>query len=68
MLKYYYPIFQDYAINLAVQLGLRGPQTGTEKLGVPLSDEHLELLREEQIHQLYELMLASKEGEENRRT
>lgn len=46
-------------------MGLRGPTTGTEKVGAPLSNEHLEQFREEQIHQLYELMLAAKEDVKN---
>lgn len=58
--------FQDYAINLAKQLGLRGPQTAARKLGAPLSEEDLEHLREEQIHQLYELMLAAKEEDQKK--
>lgn len=65
----YFVIIQDYAINLSEQLGLRGPKTA-KTLGKPLDPEDLERLREEQVHQLYELMVSatgqSKEGEDSK--
>ncbi|XP_020706741.1 succinate dehydrogenase assembly factor 3, mitochondrial [Athalia rosae] len=56
----------DYATKLAEQLGLRGPQQA-KKLGVDLNEDALEKLRDEQIHQLYELMVAAtgKDDEKN---
>lgn len=50
--------FQDYATNLAEQLGLRGPQQA-KKLGMDLGEDALEKLRDEQIQQLYELMITA---------
>lgn len=49
-------IFQNYAISLAEQLGLRGPHTGTNRIGAPLSKCDINQLRDEQVYQLYELM------------
>ncbi|XP_072376714.1 succinate dehydrogenase assembly factor 3, mitochondrial [Diabrotica undecimpunctata] len=49
----------NYAITLAHQLGLRGPKTGTDKLGATLSTEEIDQLRDDQICQLYELMEES---------
>ncbi|XP_074034296.1 succinate dehydrogenase assembly factor 3, mitochondrial [Leptinotarsa decemlineata] len=56
----------NYALILAEQLGLRGPQRGcsgprgsqisAKKLGVPLSEKELDQFRDEQVHQLLELM------------
>lgn len=48
-------LFQAYALTLAQQLGIQGVKTG-EKLGVPINQEGIEHLRDEQIVQLYELM------------
>lgn len=48
----------DYATKLAEQLGLRGPQQA-KKLGMDLHQGSLEQLRDEQIHQLYELMITA---------
>ncbi|XP_070169459.1 succinate dehydrogenase assembly factor 3, mitochondrial isoform X4 [Polyergus mexicanus] len=48
----------NYAVSLAEQLGLRGPHTG-QPLGKCLKEEHLEMLRDEQVCQLYELMIAA---------
>ncbi|XP_017786566.1 PREDICTED: succinate dehydrogenase assembly factor 3, mitochondrial isoform X2 [Nicrophorus vespilloides] len=50
----------NYAITIAEQLGLKGPKTGTKKLGKPLNECELELFRDEQLHQLYELMVTAK--------
>lgn len=47
-------------MSLAGQLGLRGPPTAPEQLGTPLSESELSQLRDEQVHQLYELMLAAQ--------
>ncbi|XP_018567176.1 succinate dehydrogenase assembly factor 3, mitochondrial [Anoplophora glabripennis] len=46
----------NYAISLAEQLGLRGPHTGTKRLGSQLAKDDIDQLRDEQVHQLYELM------------
>lgn len=48
----------DYALSLAEQLGLRGPQTA-KPLGKTLKEEDFDKLREEQLYQLYELMIAA---------
>ncbi|XP_011873184.1 PREDICTED: succinate dehydrogenase assembly factor 3, mitochondrial [Vollenhovia emeryi] len=48
----------NYAVSLAEQLGLRGPHTG-RPLGRYLGEEELEKLRDEQVCQLYELMIAA---------
>ncbi|XP_011297938.1 succinate dehydrogenase assembly factor 3, mitochondrial isoform X1 [Fopius arisanus] len=55
----------DYAIGLAEQLGLRGPLTA-KPLGKDLNADDLDKLRDEQVYQLYELMIAAtgkQEGE-----
>ncbi|KAL6261596.1 hypothetical protein P5V15_006683 [Pogonomyrmex californicus] len=60
----------NYAITLAEQLGLRGPHTG-KPLGKYLKEEDLEKLRDEQVCQLYELMIAAMgkvDGDEKKRT
>lgn len=54
-------------MSLAEQLGLRGPPTANDKLGNALSEADLSQLRDEQIHQLYELMLAAQ-GDESKST
>jgi Complex1_LYR-like len=54
-----------YAINLAQQLGLRGKSE--KPLGEHLDDTKLEHLRDEQVAQLYELLLAAKGMDENDR-
>lgn len=43
---------------LAQQLGLRGPRTA-QPLGKYLKDRDIEKMRDEQVRQLYELMIAS---------
>ncbi|XP_046742107.1 succinate dehydrogenase assembly factor 3, mitochondrial [Diprion similis] len=48
----------DYATKLAEQLGLRGPQQA-KKLGIDLDQEAIEKMRDEQIQQLYELMMTA---------
>ncbi|XP_020287448.1 succinate dehydrogenase assembly factor 3, mitochondrial [Pseudomyrmex gracilis] len=48
----------NYAISLAKQLGLKGPHTG-KPLGKHFKEEDLEKLRDEQVCQLYELMIAA---------
>lgn len=61
--------FQRYAVTLAEQLGVRGPKHAS-KLGSPLDSNLVEGMRDDQIQQLYELMMAAttepKEGEENK--
>lgn len=54
-------------MSLAEQLGLRGPPTASDKLGNTLNEADLSQLRDEQIHQLYELMLAAQ-GHESKST
>ncbi|XP_014489513.1 PREDICTED: succinate dehydrogenase assembly factor 3, mitochondrial [Dinoponera quadriceps] len=51
----------DYAVCLAEQLGLRGPHTA-KQLGKYLKEKDLEKLRDEQVCQLYELMIAATGG------
>ncbi|KAG8231120.1 hypothetical protein J437_LFUL010446 [Ladona fulva] len=48
-----------YAMTLSKQLGLKGPKT-SKPLGINIDEEDLEKLRDDQIQQLYELMLAAK--------
>lgn len=48
----------NYAISLAKQLGLQGPKT-SETLGKNLNSEDIEKLRDEQVYQLYELLMAA---------
>ncbi|XP_051163991.1 succinate dehydrogenase assembly factor 3, mitochondrial [Leptopilina boulardi] len=48
----------NYAISLAKQLGLQGPKTA-EPLGKNLNNEDIEKLRDEQVYQLYELLMAA---------
>ncbi|XP_014207200.1 succinate dehydrogenase assembly factor 3, mitochondrial [Copidosoma floridanum] len=48
----------DYAIDLSEQLGLRGVKTA-KPLGKSLDAANLDKLREEQVIQLYELMMAA---------
>ncbi|KAK2576097.1 hypothetical protein KPH14_007432 [Odynerus spinipes] len=48
----------DYALSLAKQLGIRGPQTA-QPLGKSLKEEDFDKLRDEQLYQLYELMIAA---------
>lgn len=53
-------------MSLAEQIGLRGPPTVTDKLGNSLNEADLSQLRDEQIHQLYELMLAAQGHESSK--
>ncbi|KAL2750755.1 hypothetical protein V1477_000858 [Vespula maculifrons] len=55
----------DYALSLAKQLGLRGPKT-SEPIGKSLKEEDFDKLRDEQLHQLYELMVAATGKSENK--
>ncbi|XP_018046646.1 PREDICTED: succinate dehydrogenase assembly factor 3, mitochondrial [Atta colombica] len=48
----------NYAVSLAEQLGLRGPHTA-KPLGRYLKEEDIEKMRDEQVCQLYELMIAA---------
>ncbi|XP_046403059.1 succinate dehydrogenase assembly factor 3, mitochondrial [Ischnura elegans] len=52
-----------YALNLSQQLGLKGPKHA-KPLGHDLSEEELDKMREDQVQQLYELLLASKGKDE----
>ncbi|KAF7991709.1 hypothetical protein HCN44_010510 [Aphidius gifuensis] len=56
----------NYALSLAEQLGLRGP-INAKKLGKPLQEEYLQNMKDEQIHQLYELMLAANGIEDDKK-
>lgn len=49
---------QKYALDLSEQLGLRGPKTGSD-IGENLDEEAINVLRDEQLAQLYELHLAA---------
>ena len=51
---------QDYAVTLAKQLGVKQLTKGTPELGRALSLDELNLFRDEQVSQLYELMLEAK--------
>lgn len=53
-----YLIDKKYASTLSKQLGLRGKARG--KLGDDLDADTIQLLKDDQIVQLYELMLATK--------
>ncbi|XP_076678950.1 succinate dehydrogenase assembly factor 3 isoform X1 [Andrena cerasifolii] len=48
----------DYTVMLAEQLGLRGPHTA-KPLGQNLDEKDFEKFRDEQVYQLYELMMAA---------
>lgn len=52
-------------MSLAKQLGLRGPKT-SEPIGKRLKEEDFDKLRDEQLHQLYELMVAATGKSENK--
>lgn len=55
----YFPnLFQNYAITVAKQLGLKGPKTGS-RIGHEFDEEFFEQFREDQIAQLYQLLLAA---------
>lgn len=49
---------QRYASTITKQLGLRGKPKG--ELGEPLDTNAVEMLKDDQVVQLYELMLAAK--------
>lgn len=51
---------------LAEQLGLKGPHTA-KPLGENLKEGDFEKFRDEQVHQLYELMMAAT-GKEKKET
>ena len=51
-------ISKGYATSVAEQLGLRGPHTA-KPLGESFKEDDLEKLRDEQVYQLYELMIAA---------
>ncbi|XP_018393856.1 PREDICTED: succinate dehydrogenase assembly factor 3, mitochondrial [Cyphomyrmex costatus] len=48
----------NYAVSLAEQLGLRGPHMA-QPLGRYLKEKDIEKMRDEQVCQLYELMIAA---------
>ncbi|KAH0951846.1 hypothetical protein HN011_000422 [Eciton burchellii] len=54
----------NYALSLAEQLGLKGPQTA-RPLGKYMREQDVEKLRDEQVRQLYELMLAATGSSED---
>ncbi|CAH0388909.1 unnamed protein product [Bemisia tabaci] len=61
--------WRNYAVTLAEQLGVRGPKTAS-KFGRDLEEQALDKFRDDQIAQLYELMLAAKniESEEDKKS
>lgn len=59
-------LFQNYALTLATQLGVRGRPKG--ELGAPIDEEMLDKFRDEQLVQLYELMLAAKTLDEEKKS
>lgn len=52
--------FQDYAVTIANQLGVKGPNTGKGQLGRQMNMKELDWFSEEQVLQLHELMKAAK--------
>lgn len=54
-----------YAVTLADQLGIRGA-VASKPVGKALSEGDLDTFREEQVQQLYELMLAATDKNEKR--
>lgn len=50
----------DYAINLATQLGVKGKPNPVDQIGRNLDEKLLNDLRDEQVAQLYELLVAAK--------
>lgn len=55
-LQYFY--FQKYGVTISKQLGLRGKPQG--RLGDELDAQTVEMLKDDQVVQLYELMIAAK--------
>lgn len=51
---------------LAEQLGIRGPKTSKGKLGKDLTENDVEHLRDEQVHQLYELMTTATDSKSDK--
>jgi hypothetical protein len=64
-IHFFFFLLQKYALNLAQQLGLRGKSEAP--IGQHLNETYLESFRDEQVAQLYELLLAAKEMDENDR-
>ncbi|XP_058820469.1 succinate dehydrogenase assembly factor 3, mitochondrial [Topomyia yanbarensis] len=54
----------DYAITLANQLGVKGKPKSLDNIGGNLDLPKLDDFRDEQIAQLYELLLATKGSDE----
>lgn len=52
--------FQSYAVTLAKQLGVKKIRD-PGNLGKPIPEDLLNNLRDDQIQQLYELMVAAKD-------
>jgi len=48
----------NYATDLSKQLGLHGPRTA-KKIGIPLTENQLDLFQGDQLGQLYELQQAA---------
>lgn len=55
--------FQSYAVTLAKQLGVKKIREAGN-LGKPISEDLLNNLRDDQIQQLYELMVAAQDQTE----
>lgn len=49
----------DYALTLAKQIGIDGPKTRFKEVGRSLSEQELQYFRDEQVQQLYELMVVA---------
>lgn len=61
----------NYAVQLSKQLGLGIKGSPQDKIGVPLRENDIDHLRDEQVVQLYELMKAATEEpdkEEDKKT
>ena len=52
--------YQDYTITLAKQLGVKPVTMSQPNLGRSFTADELNLFRDEQVSQLYELMLEAK--------
>ncbi|KAK9687130.1 hypothetical protein QE152_g36678 [Popillia japonica] len=56
----------DYALTLAKQIGIRGPKTRFKEVGRSLSEQELKYFRDEQIQQLYELMVTASNTKDSK--
>lgn len=58
--KFSQVIFQNYALDLSNQLGVKGIKEGLSGVGKSLTEEELEKFNDDQILQLYDLLTAAK--------